>query len=154
VEVTPGVHKLLVGPTGTGNILQRDLAVWTDNGTPYDSWAMVGSAVLTLPGQIAEVLFIATDAVKIGTPIQLGILVDDAIPYYTGPIDMLQNYVEDPPTLKPSRSFWSQRFYLDDAKEEASAMRHCQIKVQFNPEDTVQNELLTMTIFGSYSQEI
>jgi hypothetical protein len=154
VEVSPGVHRLLIGPYTSGNILKRDLSVFTDNGTPYNAWAMVGSAVLTQPGQVAEILFIATDAVKVGTPLQLGILVDDALPYYTGPIDMLQNYVEDPPNLKHSRSFWSQRFYLDDAREEASAMRHCQIKVQFNPNDIVQNELLTMTLFGSYSQEV
>jgi hypothetical protein len=154
VEVTPGVHKLLIGPTGTGNILQRNLSVFSDNGAAYDSWAMVGSMSLTQPGQVAEVLFIATDAVKVGTPVQLGILVDDALPYYTGPIDMLQDFVEDPPNLKKSRSLWSQRFYLDDTHEEASVMRHCQIKVQFNPNDTVQNELLTMTMFGSYNQEI
>ncbi len=154
IEVSPGVHKLLIGPTGTSVIQNRSLDTFSDLATPYDAWAMVGSAVLAQPGQIAEVMFITTDSVKIGSPLALGILVDDALPYYTGPIDMLPDWVNDPPSLKPSRSFWSQRFYLDSAQEEASVMRHCQIKIQFSPEDTVQNELMILTIFGAYLQEV
>ena len=69
VEVSPGVHKLLVGPTGTGEIVQRDLTVFTDNGTSYPAYAVIGSAVLTQPGQVATVAHITTDAVKVGTPL-------------------------------------------------------------------------------------
>jgi hypothetical protein len=154
VEVTPGVHRLLIGPTGSGSVLERNLNVWTDNGVAYPANATVGSAVLTQPGQVATVAHIVTDCVRIGSPISLGILVDEALPYYTGPIDILNNWVFDPPGLKQSKSFWSQRFYLSELEDESATMRHCQIQILFDPSDTVQNEIQTLTIFGSYLQEI
>lgn len=154
VEVSPGVHKLLIGPTGTGEISQRDLTAFSDAGTSYPSYGVIGSAVLTQPGQVATVAHITTDAVKVGTPLVLGLLVDEALPYYTGPIDILKDWVSDPPNLKPSTSLYSQRFYLSQLQDEAAVMRHCQIKVIFSPNDSVQNELLTLTIFGSFNQEI
>ena len=154
IEITPGVHRLLLGPTGVGYIQERNLNVFMDNGTAYPANATIGSAVLVQPGQVAEVAFITADAVKIGSPITLGILVDEALPYYTGPIDLLTDWVNDPPQLKPSRSFWSQRFYLSELEDETAAMRTCQIQVIFNPSDTVQNELLTLSVFGAFSQEL
>lgn len=154
VEVTPGVHKLLVGPTGTGSILQRDLTVFSDNSIAYQSYAFVGSAVLAQPGQVATVDHITTDAVRIGSPLALGLVIDEALPYYTGPIDILRDWEPDPPNLKESTSLYSQRFYLAGSEEESAVMRHCQIQVIFNPNDTVQNELFTLTIFGAYNQEI
>ena len=154
VEVSPGVHRLLIGVSGSGNILQRDLTVFSDNGTPYSAYAVVGSAVLAQPGQVAIVDHIVTEAVKIGSPLSLGLIIDDALPYYTGPIDILTDWENDPPNLKPSRSLYSQRFYLAETSEEAAAMRHLQVQIIFNPNDTVQNELFTLTIFGSYNQEL
>lgn len=158
VEVTPGVHRLLIGPkVGLLNsrpIYQRDLAVFTDNGTSYAANATVGSIVLAQPGQVATVDFITTESVATGVPIMLGILVDEALPYYTGPIDYLKQWVNDPPTLKPSSSIYAQRFYLSTLKDQSAVMRHCQIQLIWSPYDTVQNELFTLTIFGSYLQEI
>lgn len=156
IELTPGKHRLLIGPTGTGELLQRDLSAFSDVGTPYPAWAVIGSAVLAQPGQVAEVAFINTECTKVGTPVTLGILIDEALPYYTGPIDILKQWVNDPPNTKvrPSRSFWAQRFYLAQNQEDAAAMRHCQIIVYFSPTDTVQNEMHTLTVFGAYSQEM
>ena len=104
IEVTPGKHKLLLGPLNTGPILQRDLNVFTDNGTAYAANAVLGSMVLAQPGQVATVSFITTDAVRIGTPIVLGVIMDEALPYYTGAFDILKHSVNDPPTLKESKS--------------------------------------------------
>lgn len=153
VEVTPGQHRLLIGPVTTGSILQRDLTVFSDNGTAYPANAVIGSLVLAQPGQIATVDFISIDSVRIGTPMTLGILIDDALPYYQGPMDVLKQWVNDPPTLRPSRSFYNQRFYLSQTADESSAMRHMQIKIQWSETDTVQNEAQTMTIFGTFMQE-
>ena len=155
VEVTPGVHSLLIGPTGTGELLQRNLNVFTDNGTAYPANATIGSVVLAQPGQVAEVAHIVTDSVKIGAPLSIGLLIDEALPYYTGPIDILKEWESDPPNLSPSQSLYSQRFYLANAQEdEAAVMRHLQVQIIFSPYDTVANELLSMTVFGSFSQEI
>ena len=154
VEITPGVHRLLVGPTGTGPILERNLGVWTDNGTPYPANATIGSAVLAQPGQIAEVAFITTDSIRIGTPLYLGLLINEALPYYKGPIDYIKEWEADPPNFPESQSFYAQRFYLANMNDEIPAMRHLQMQIVFSPYDTVQNELNTVTIFGTFSQEL
>jgi hypothetical protein len=151
IEVTPGVHKLLLGPVGSGPILNRDLNAFQDNGQSYPASAVVGSAVLAQPGQVAVVSFIATDSTSAGTPLTLGVLMDEALPYFKGPFDILKEYVADPPTLTRSRSIPSQRFYLAEI-DGAAACRHMQVKIQWATENAM-NELLSMTIFGAFYQE-
>jgi hypothetical protein len=155
IETSPGVHRLMIGPTNaTTQILYRDTTVFTDNLIPYIANATIGSCVLAQPGQVAAVAFVTTDSVKTGSPLFIGILVDEALPYYTGPIDYIKRWEYDPPGLRESQSLYSQRFYLSDLPDEAATMRHCQIQIVWSPTDTVQNELLSMTIFGSFYQEI
>lgn len=151
IEVEPGVHKLLLGPVGSGPILNRDLAAFQDNGQNYPASAVIGSAVLAQPGQVAIVSFITTESVRTGTPLTLGVIFDEALPYYTGPFDILKVWEPDPPGLKRSRSFYAQRFYLSEAKDEA-ACRHCQVLIQWAAENAA-NELSTLTIFGGFLQE-
>jgi hypothetical protein len=152
LEVSPGLHKLLLGPTGTGSILTRDLTTWEDNGNVYSANAVIGSAVLAQPGQIAIVSSITTDSVKTGTPLILGVIFDEALPYYKGAFDLIKNYVDDPPNTKKSTSFYSQRFNLSEIVGEAAACRSMQIKVIWSAENA-QNELLTMTVYGAFCQE-
>lgn len=152
VEVTPGVHKLLLGPTGTGNILKRDLESFQDNGQSYPAWAIVGSTVLVQPGQIATVSFITTESINTGTPLILGVLMDEAYPYYTQPFDLLKRWVPDPPNLPKSKSLLAQRFYLSELDDEAAVCRHMQIQVNWVSEN-VQNELLSLSVFGAFMQE-
>jgi hypothetical protein len=152
IEVTPGNHQLLSGPVGTGLILQRDLDTNQDGGVSYPANAVLGSCVLAQPGQIAVVPFITVESVGIGTPIVLGVLIDEALPYYTGPFNILKIWENDPPNLKPSISLPSQRFYLADDTDYAAAMRHLQIQINWAAEN-FPNELSTITIFGGYLQE-
>lgn len=151
IEVTPGKHKLLLGPVAAGPILQRNLTMWQDNGTSYPANAVLGSMVLAQPGQIAEVAFITTDATRIGTPLVLGVIMDEALPYYTGSFDILKHSVYDPPTLRQSKSFFAQRFYLSDS-EEPAVCRHLQVNVDFGIQ-SVMNELHTLTVFGGFLAE-
>jgi len=154
VETSPGVHTLIVGPYGTGPLLARDLDSSLDNVSTYPAFAIIGSAVLAQPGQIAVVSFIATDSVKVGTPLVLGIIMDEAVPYYTGAFNILKSWESDPPGLKTSKSFFSQRFYMSDltGQDDEAACRHCQMKVEWAQENA-PNELISLTIFGSYLQE-
>ena len=154
IEVTPGNPQLLLGPVGAGNILQRDLTTNADNGVGYPANAVLGSCVLAQPGQIAVVPFITTESVGVGTgfPLVLSILVDEALPYYTGPFNVLKHWVNDPPNLVPSVSLPSQRFYLSEDGDSAAAMRSMQIQVNWAPQN-VPSELLTLTIYGGYLQE-
>lgn len=153
VEVLPGVHKLLVGPTATGPILNRDLDTFTDNGSQYDAFAVLGSIVLAQPGQVAEISSITIDTVRVGLPLTLGVIFDEALPYYTGPFDTLTISENDPPNTRPSRSIRSQRFYVNDLKVTDTALcRHMQIRINFGT-SSVQNELMTLTVFGGFMQE-
>jgi hypothetical protein len=157
VEVDLGVHRLLIGPLVTGPILNRDIDTFTDAGVPYPANATIGSAVLAQPGQSALVMFITTDSVRIGTPLNLGILLDEALPYYTGPIEVLKQWESDPINISPgdqgSASILGQRFYLDEMKELAAICRHMQVQILWSDTDSVQNELQTLTIFGGYIPE-
>jgi len=152
VETTPGVHKLLLGPTATGPILARNLSVFTDNTSAYNAFANTGSIVLAQPGQIACVMYITTDTVLTGTPISVSVIVDEAFPFFTGPFELLKNWTDDPPELRTSTSIRGQRFYLSELQNYGAECRHMQVKTNFGL-DTVQNELLSFTVWGTYKQE-
>jgi hypothetical protein len=138
--------------------MNRNILATTDNGTTgsngsvYPAYAVFGSYVLAQPGQVAQVAFVTTKSVAVGSPLVLGLLIDEALPYYTGSFEILKNWVNDPPCLKPSKSFYTQRFYLSDMPDTAAACTDIQILVQWPPENAL-NELQVFTIFGAYLQE-
>jgi hypothetical protein len=164
VEVSPGNHLLLTGPapsggtSGSGSILARNLDASTDggtslvNGATYAAYAVFGSYVCAQPGQVANIQFITTDSVKTGTPLIIGVLLDEALPYYSGSMHILKRWETDPPNLKPSNSLYGQRFYLSEDPEESESVRHLQVMVQWSAESAI-NELLSFTIFGSFNPE-
>lgn len=159
VETSPGVHTLLVGQTGSSSaILNRDLTATTDggttgaNGTAYSAYGVLGSIVLAQPGQIAKIAFLSTDSVKVGSPLTLGVILDEALPYFTGAFDILKNWVTDPPGLPESGSILSQRFYLSENEQNAGYCKHLQILFQW-PAEAALNELQTFSIYGAYEVE-
>ena len=158
VETSPGVHNLLVGSNSLQTILARSITATTDggttdsNGTTYSAYGVLGSIVLAQPGQVAKVSFVTTDSVNVGTPLTLGVIMDEALPYYTGSFDTLKHWVNDPPNLPPSKSILGQRFYMSDDENVVAYCRHLQILVQWQPE-SAPNELQTLTIFGAYEVE-
>jgi hypothetical protein len=158
VQTSPGVHSLLIGPLGTGPILARDLDATTDggttgaNGNPYPAYAVFGSYVFALPGQVAKIAFITTTSVRTGSPLIIGLLIDEALPYYKGSFNMIKKWVTDPPGLPESKSFFKQRFYLSDDPDEAAYCSDMQIMVQW-PAENAQNELQTFSVWGAYEVE-
>jgi hypothetical protein len=83
VETSPGVHTLLLGPNSSGPILERSLSVFSDNGSAYNAYSIVGSLVLAQPGQLAYAKLITTDSMAVGTPITLQVQLDE-ISFITG----------------------------------------------------------------------
>lgn len=159
VETSPGFHQLIIGQTVVdGNLLARNLDATTDNGltisggTPYPAYAVIGSIVLANPGQIAKIAFITSVCVRTGSPLIMGVILNEALPYYQGDFDILKHSVSDPPGLPESRSFYRQRFYLDQNEETTAYCTDLQVLVQF-PAEAAQNELQTLTIFGAYEVE-
>jgi len=155
IEVQPGIKRLLIGPSGTGQIFRRaslSSPSFTDGNASYRAFADIGSLVLVDPGQAAGVNFLTTECVKVGTPLTLGMLFDEAEPYTNVPFSILRNWENDPPNRPKSRSLLSQRFYVSDNEDIDAICRNIQIRVDWGT-DTVQNELLTYTVFGSYYAE-
>lgn len=158
IETSPGVHTLLIGPSGTGYILARDLNATTDggttgsNGTPYPAYGVFGSFVLALPGQIAKVAFITTVSVRTGSPAVIGLLIDEALPYFKGSFDIIKHWTPDPPGLPESKSFFKQRFYLAENTENTAYCTDLQLLVQW-PAEAAASELQTFTVWGAYEVE-
>ena len=155
IEVQPGLKRLLIGPSGVGTVLQRSSLSspsFTDGASAYHAYADIGSLVLVDPGQVAGVNFVTTECVKVGTPLTLGMLFDEAEPYTSVPFSTLRNWDGDPTNRPLSRSLLSQRFYVSDDEDIDALCRNIQIRVDWG-NDTVQNELLTYTVFGSLYAE-
>ena len=62
----------------------RSASVYSDNGTPYDSYAVLGSLVLAQPGQLAYVKLITTDSQMVGSPLTLKVQLDEIAPLSAG----------------------------------------------------------------------
>ncbi len=148
-EVLPGTRKLLVGPGPgqTGVILERNLGVFSDNGTPYPCFATIGSIVLAQPGELAEVAFFMTECGAVGSRPTVSVLLDEL----SGSFESLPTSV-NASVLPTSTTVYNDWFYLTQGALPAIC-RHLQLKVTFSSTDTVQNELLTYSIFGRHFSE-
>lgn len=146
VETTAGTHKLMIAQS-SGNVLVRDLTVFSDNGTTYSAFATIGSLVLAQPGELAEIAAVTTELVAAGTQPTVGLLLDEI----SGTFETLTNSVTDPPGLSASTSLLSNRFYLLQGNT-AVVARHMQVKLTFATE-AAGNELLAMTVFGALHPE-
>jgi hypothetical protein len=160
IEVSPGVHQLLVGPTGTNaSISKRDLGVFTDNGSAYSSNFTMGTLILAQPGQLSELSFITLDLVRTGTAPTVKFLLDEITGTF---IQFTASSVSDPPELYGAgghpASLFSNRYYFNSTMSGNTLpppawCRFMQMQLDFGNTDTVQNELLTLTVFGAHYQE-
>jgi hypothetical protein len=148
VEVTPGVYRLLISGTSTGQIWQRDRTKNTDNGNTFAVQTVFGNIVLALPGQLAALFFITLESVKTGTRAGLALLLGEI----SGAFETLNRTRQDPPILPQSNTLYSDRYHFMQNQSEAWC-RHFQMEVSWPAEDA-PNELLTFTIFGQTWQEM
>lgn len=149
VEVSPGQYRLLIGPSVSGPILQRDQTVYADNNFAYPAFATFGNIVLAQPGQMAELSSIVVDAVATGSTPSISVILDEI----SGTFQPLLNYVNDPPALFPSTSLYSNRYYFSQNPSITAWCRHMQIKVSW-PIEAYKNEIYTMTIIGAHWAEV
>jgi len=147
IETAPGVHQLLVGPSGTGPILFRDWNTNTDNGQVYPAYFTIGSLVLAHPGQVAELAYFTFDSIKVGKPLMPSVRIDEI----SGPFEEMPRFTPDPPQLVASRTLYSHRHYFSQT-EQPAICRHLQLKISWEAEN-VANELMSSTLFGGFLQE-
>jgi hypothetical protein len=89
VETSPGTHQLLVGmatPVVVGSVNTYQIGVrspnnalgtFSDFGTPYSSYIIMGSIVLSQPGQLAEVESVTIEMPNLGTMPSVSVLLDE-----------------------------------------------------------------------------
>lgn len=148
IETSPGVKTLLVGSTGGGSVLYRNLNSFSDNGTSYTWFATIGSIVLALPGLLAVAESITTEMVASeSTQCAVAVLLDEI----SGSFETLPSSVPDPPQLSTSTSVLSKRFYLSQGTV-PPVCRHMQVKLSGGAVAT-QDEVLAITIRGSHINE-
>lgn len=153
VEVAPGVKRLLVGGIGVNQIiLERNLNVFTDNGTAYDAFFVMGNIMLAHQSQIALLKEIAGDFSGVGFAPSMSYLLDEI----SGPFVTMPNPVYDPPsiygtTITP-KSYSPRRWYFGATGTLARA-RHFQIRCDFGV-TSVGDELFNLCIVGRLMQEL
>lgn len=151
IEVSTGVHRLLVGGVGSNTrILQRDFSTYQDNGTPYSCFFTMGSINVCNPGQIAGLTFINLRSARVGTTPGVAFLLNEISGSFTT-FPQAQAYpwqiygVAGQPT-----SLYSNAYYFRAAGIPALA-EHLQVKVSF-PAENFANEALSLTVYGVVEQ--
>lgn len=140
IQTASGVQRLLMGQTGTANILYRDVANWQDNGSTYTAFSTVGNIVLASLGSTADLEAILLERTATGTEATISLLENEI----SGSFTALQNPVQEPPLLVASTTVIAKRFYLNTAATPLpKRMHHLQVKVAFASEN-FQSEILTL----------
>ena len=153
VETTPGIKKLLVGSSSGGNqILKRDLTVFTDNGTAYDAFFVMGSITLAHPGQLAILKFVEFDFSGVSYQPTISYLLNEISGAFVPLISAPQF---DPPslygkTLTPSSYSPNRYYFLGNAS--LARCRHLQLKVDFGITSN-GDEMFSACIFGRLMTE-
>ena len=151
IEVSKGVHRLLVGGTGPNQpVLFRDLTSNQDNGTPYTCFFTMGNINLVNPGQIAGLTFVNIRATRVGTSPTVAFLLNEvAGSFTTFPSSQPYPWQAYGKTLQPS-SLYSNAYNFRDSQVPALA-EHLQVQVSF-PAENFANEVLSLTVFGVVEQ--
>jgi hypothetical protein len=116
IETTPGIEQLLIGPpVGTpGPILFRDITVKQDWSAgayhSFPSYDVKGNIVLCQSGEVAEIAHIGIKSAAVGARPEVGLLLGELAASTAVPFDWLERTSEDPPTLPPSKSMFSDRY--------------------------------------------
>jgi hypothetical protein len=79
------------------------------------------------------------------------VILDEAVPGYTGPFENVPNPVYDPPNFKPSDSIYSLRYYLVETQDPAICQT-MQYKISY-PAEPQKEEIWAVTIWGALLQE-
>ena len=151
IEVTTGVHRLLVGGIGSNkHILMRDFSTYQDDGVNYSCFFTMGSINLVSPGQIAGLTFVNLRATRVGTAPAVSFLLNEVSGTFTSfPQSQAYPWQVYGATGQPS-SLYSNAYYFRAAGVPALA-EHMQVKVSF-PAENFANEVLSLTVFGTIEQ--
>jgi len=154
IEYVPGKKSLVVGSTFPGqSISKRTLGVYTDNGTQYDAFFVMGSIVLTHPGQLALLKFIEGDFSGQGFQPTISYLLNEISGTFT---PFVVKPISDPPSIYGFRfspqSYSPNRYYFA-SNASLARCRHLQIKVDYGKSSN-GDEIYDLTIYGRIVVEL
>jgi hypothetical protein len=140
VEIVPGVKKLLVGATACNQqILKRNLTFFTDNGTAYGAFFVMGAITLAHSSQIALLKHMEFDFSGVSFQPTVSYLLNEISGVFT-PFTAVPQF--DPPsiygkTVTPSSYSPNRYYFLGNAS--LARCRFLQIKIDFgttpNPDE-------------------
>lgn len=152
IEFTTGNWRLLMGrPTGSGYILQRDTATYTDDSLTYPAWTIVGSLTVAPPRKVAVIESVLVVASAVGTYPAISVMLNEITDTSSLPstFTVLPNPVADPPQLAASQTVWTRRHDLKAAQSPLPQhIQHMQVKITF-PSEAAANELLGLGLDAS-----
>lgn len=148
LETSPGTKTLLVGSTTAGSsISKRALGTYTDNGSTYDAYFIMGAIVLAHPGQIALLKFLELDLSGVKYKPTVSYLLNELsgtyAPFVSAPVfdpPSLYGNTTNPLTYSPNRYYFTGEARL-------ARCRFLSVKVDFGSTSN-GDEVFDMTIFG------
>lgn len=151
-------RELIIGSNMPGHpILARSQKVFTDNGTPYDSWFEIGAITMVYPGQRAAVKFLEFDFMPTapsGVAPLVYYALDDPSP--TPAWVQLATAIFDPPVVYGSTitpPYLPNRYNLNQNAAVAVG-RRIRLKVDFGSNaNNGRDELISFAIFGKKYHE-
>lgn len=146
LETATGVNTLLMADATGTKLWKRALSIWTDNGTPFSAFAIIGTLQVAEPGTVATLSHVAMQLKPHGTLPTVSLLFNE-IDSSIVPFTELFNPVPDPPDLYTSanpapKTLWSYRWYTKATNTPLALwFNTVQLKLEFPAEDAA-NEVL------------
>jgi hypothetical protein len=135
IELSSSNYRLLMGrPTGSGFVLKRDTATFSDDGSNYTAFVTVGSITVAPPRQVAKVSEILLQDAGVGTYATVAVMLNEVTDLSVTPATFttLPNPVPDPPKLPQSLSLRTKRHDFKAAASPLPEMvQHMQVKISF-----------------------
>lgn len=140
-----GTQSLLSANASNGYIVFRDTTTFSDAGTAYAAWAVIGSLPFSQGGEDntgkAEKIVIQSAAT--GTALQVWVLPNEI----SGTFTQIPQSVNDPSFLAASSTINMKRYDWNGVQTPLpNALRHMQVKIVMPSTDTVQNEIFGVHI--------
>jgi len=142
LATSPTVRALVTAVGGV--IYKRDPTSYSDGGSPYSAFGIVGSVVLSESGEdpaVVDSIFVTSNAV--GNALSVAVLPNET----SGAFTSLGSSVNEPPQLPASSTINMQRWdWKNNQSAKPQFVKHLQVKITMPATDTVKNEVYTLSV--------
>jgi hypothetical protein len=142
IDTALGARSLV--SVATNFIVRRDPATFADSGSAYSAYAVVGSIVLSEPGEpVAVVKSLVLTSANVGADLVIAVLPNEV----SGSFSTIPFTAADPYQLAASSTINMKRYDWKGVQTPlAQLVKHVQVKITLPATDTVKNEIYTLGI--------